>query len=156
MSAELEQPKFEQRGEILIAGLNETYTFETRTNIPAQWNLLMPLAERIPAQRGNAFYGVCWNFQPECGFDYLAGVEVEATKTLPAEFTHLRLTPQTYAVFVHREHVSRLPETLDRIWIWLRDNNREAAEAPSFECYTETFDSNTGLGGVEIWMPVKN
>lgn len=116
----------------------------------------MTLADRIPGQRGSAFYGVCWNFQPECGFDYLAGVEVDAIKALPAEFAHLCLAPQNYAVFVHRDHVSGLPQTLDGIWTWLRENNREAAEAPSFECYTEAFDSSTGLGGVEIWMPVKN
>lgn len=151
-----EQPRFEQRGEILIAGLNESYTFETRSNIPAQWNLLLPLADRIPDRLGSAFYGVCWNFQPECGFDYLAGVEVDTINALPAEFTHLCLAQQNYAVFIHREHVSSLPETLDRVWMWLRENNREPAEAPSFECYTETFDSKTGLGGVEIWMPIAN
>ena len=156
MSAALEQPRFEQRGEILIAGLNESYIFETRSNIPSQWNRLMPLVGRISGKQGSVFYGVCWNFQLECGFDYLAGVEVGAMNALPAGLSHLRLAPQNYAVFFHREHVSSLPETLDAIWIWLRENNREAAEAPSFECYTEAFDSNTGLGGVEIWMPVKN
>ena len=99
MSAALEQPRFEQRGEILIAGLNESYIFETRSNIPSQWNRLMPLVGRISGKQGSVFYGVCWNFQPECGFDYLAGVEVGAMNALPAVLSHLRLAPQNYAVF---------------------------------------------------------
>ncbi len=156
MAIGIGQPEFQQRGEILIAGLNESYTFETRSNIPAQWNRLMSLVDGISDRRGSDFYGVCWNFQPACGFDYLAGVEVDAIEALPAALTHLRLPPQHYAVFIHREHVSKLPEAFDAVWTWLQENNYEVADAPSFECYTDAFGPNTGLGGVEIWMPVKN
>ena len=32
----------------------------------------------------------------------------------------------------------------------------EAADASNFERYTEAFDPRTGLGGVEIWIPLKS
>lgn len=31
----------------------------------------------------------------------------------------------------------------------------ERADAPDFELYGENFDSVTGNGGLEIWIPVK-
>ena len=31
----------------------------------------------------------------------------------------------------------------------------EALDAPDFERYGEEFDARTGMGGVEIWLPVK-
>jgi AraC family transcriptional regulator len=31
----------------------------------------------------------------------------------------------------------------------------KAADAPMFERYDETFDPRTGLGGVELWVPIK-
>jgi AraC family transcriptional regulator len=29
------------------------------------------------------------------------------------------------------------------------------ADGPVFELYLETFDPQTGMGGIEIWIPIK-
>jgi AraC family transcriptional regulator len=92
-------PRFVDGKELLIAGLNATYTFETRVNIPLQWQRFAPPVGKIS-------YGVCWNYKPGCGFDYLSGIEVSDLSALPADFSHIRLPAQRYAVFTHNKHVS--------------------------------------------------
>jgi AraC family transcriptional regulator len=155
-SYQLESPRFEQGREMLIAGFNATYTFETRVNIPKQWERFAPHIGKVPGQVGKSSYGVCWNFKPGCGFDYLTGVEVGDSSKLPADFSQIRISPQRYAVFTHRKHFSSIPKTIEAIWNkWLPNSGYTPAESPSFERYTEEYDPKTGTGGTEIWVPIK-
>lgn len=152
----LELPRFEDGPALKIAGLNEHYTFETRVNIPAQWGKFCSHIGKVPGQTGAATYGVSWNCQPQCSFDYLSGVEVSGTPPLPAGFTQLDIAARRYAVFTHVGHVSKLPETIDTIWRkWAPDSGLQTAVAPEFERYTPEFNAETGLGGMEIWIPLK-
>jgi AraC family transcriptional regulator len=153
----LEPPRFENGRDMLIAGLNETYTFETRRNIPAQWQRFMRHLGKIPGQAGKTSYGVCWNYKPGRGFDYLSGVEVDDGAKLPEELSQIRIPGGRYAVFTHRKHVSTIADTLDAIWKkWLPNSGHEAADTPSFERYGESFDPQSGTGGFEIWLPLKS
>jgi AraC family transcriptional regulator len=155
-SFRLDPPRFENGRELLIAGINVRYTFETRVQIPAQWERFAPLLGKVPGQIGKTAYGVCWNYQPGRGFDYLCGVEVSSAAGLPADFSHVRLPAQRYAVFIHSKHVSLIPNTLDAIWRkWLPNSGYQAAETPSFERYSEDYNAQTGMGGTEIWVPIK-
>jgi AraC family transcriptional regulator len=59
-------------------------------------------------------------------------------------------------VFTHSEHISTIRRTVGTIWNhWLPKSGMKAADAPNFERYDETFDSVTGNGGLEIWVPVR-
>jgi AraC family transcriptional regulator len=137
--------------------LNETYTFETRSNIPAQWAHFAPHLGKVPGQFGTASYGVCWNYKPGCGFDYLSGVEVSDVSNLPDGYRKVRIPAGRYAVFTHRQHVSTIASTIDAIWTkWLPNSGYQAAETPAFERYDEAFDPKSGMGGFEIWVPVKS
>jgi len=150
------EPRFQQGREMLIAGFNATYTFETRVNIPKQWERFAPHIGKVPGQVGKSSYGVCWNFKPGCGFDYLTGVEVGDSPKLPADFSQIRISPQRYAAFAHRKHFSAIPKTIEAIWNkWLPNSGYTPAESPSFERYTEEYDPKTGTGGTEIWVPIK-
>ncbi len=152
----LEPPRFETRKETLVAGPNATYTFETRVNIPKQWDNFVPQLGKVPGQVGRDSYGVSWNYQPGKGFDYLTGVEVRDASKLPKEYSEVRLPAGRYAVFTHRKHVSAIPETLDAIWTkWLPNSGLQAADAPCFERYTAAFDPKTGSGGIELWVALK-
>jgi len=138
-----------------IAGLNVRYTMESRIEIPQQWEKFVPRAASLPAVRGSCFYGVCWNTDNECRFDYLTGLEVTDSNTLPAEFTKLKLVGRKYAVFAHTDHVSRIPQTIDLIWTkWVNNCGLQIAKAPCFERYTSEFNPGTGMGGMEIWIPL--
>lgn len=103
------------------------------TASPHSGNAWHPNGE-VPAQVGQAHYGLC--FHTSNGIDY----------NLPA---------QTYAVFPHREHVSKPRNTVDAIWhTWLPASDRQvtqatAAAAAFFERYGAHFDPRTGLGTIK-------
>ena len=87
---------------------------------------------------------------------YMTGVEVADFSNVPAGFTRLRVAAQRYAVFTHRQHSSEIRRTWYTIWnMWLPESGIEALDVPDFERYGEEFDGRTGLGGLEIGIPVK-
>jgi AraC family transcriptional regulator len=148
--------QLENTGDRFIAGLNNTYDADSRKNIPAQWGRFAPHIGKVPGQIGMATYGVCWNFRPDCIFDYLSGVEVAESAKLPPDFTRVALSAGRYAVVTHEGHVSALPQTIAKIWTqWIPDSSLKTAKAPCFERYTEKFDPHSGLGSVEIWIPLE-
>ena len=147
---------------LLIAGLSVRYAFDedaglpTRAGIPGQWQKFSAYLGKIPGQVGSTAYGVCSAFDSEGCFDYLCGVEIRDAAGLPPELARLRLPAQRYAVFAHRDHISSISRTWDAIMSqWLPKSGIEALNAPQFEKYTEAFDPRTGLGGLEIWIPIR-
>ncbi|MBM4261171.1 MAG: hypothetical protein FJ145_06970 [Deltaproteobacteria bacterium] len=149
-------PRFEQGRAMSITGLNESYSFESRVKIPVQWERFVQHLGKVPGQVGKNSYGVCWNFSPGKGFDYLTGVEVKEDSKLPTDFRAVRLAAQEYAVFTHSEHVSAIGNTIDKIWnSWVPQSGLKPANAPAFERYTEGFNPQTGMGGMEIWIPLE-
>ncbi len=74
----------------------------------------------------------------------------------PQEFRRLRIPAQSYAVFEHRDHISAIAGTWKAIWEHRpADSGLQALDGPALERYDEKFDGRTGLGGLEIWIPVK-
>jgi AraC family transcriptional regulator len=160
-TVQLEAPRMENGKELLVAGLREHYTGETMKNIHELWMRFGPHIGNIPGQVGRVAYGLCFNAVSPDGMEYMAAVEVSSSGDLPGEFSVATIPAQKYAVFGHREHVSRLYETLDAIHKWLPGSGLEAAgssaETPSFfERYSEEFDPQTGMGGMEVWIPIKS
>jgi len=153
---DLEAPRFEAGRTLLVAGLGGRYTFETNEGIPALWQRFGPQIGHVPNQAGGAAYGVCCNADDAGNFDYIAGVEVASFDDLPAEFARVRIPARRYAVFAHRDHISRIRATHYTIWTrWLPQSGHAFADAPSFERYTADFDPWSGTGLVEIWMPIE-
>lgn len=73
----------------------------------------------------------------------------------PTDFTSVTLTARRYAVFPHTKHVSELPKTIDTIWSkWAPECGLKIANAPCFERYTSEFNGQTGMGGMELWIPL--
>jgi AraC family transcriptional regulator len=154
---ELEPPRFENGRMLLIAGIGERYTFETNHGIPRQWERFQPHLGTIPGQVGRTAYGVCCNGDGAGNFDYVAGVEVSSFDDMPEGFSRVRIPAKRYAVFSHRDHISRIRATVYTIWNkWLPASGHEHADAPDFERYDERFDPRTGTGTVEIWLPVRS
>ena len=150
------EARFEKGGVLLIAGLGARYSCECSVGIPAQWQKFVPHLGNIPGQVGRTAYGVSCNFDDDGNFDYTCGVEVSDFARVPAEWSRVRIPAQEYAVFTHRDHISTIRSTWTTIWNkWLPESGREVAEAPNFELYGEDFNSVTGRGSVEIWLPLK-
>lgn len=153
----LEPPRFKDGKAFLVAGLSERYTSETCAAIPSQWQRFGDYFGKVPGQMGNVAYGVCYNADDNGNLDYLCGVEVSDFSALPAELSRLRISPQRYAVFSHREHVSTIRRTWNTIWNqWLPASGHIPADAPNFERYDGKFDPVSGMGGLEIWLPLKS
>jgi AraC family transcriptional regulator len=159
---QLEAPRFESDKSRLIAGLRSRYTTATMNNMPAQWQRFAPHIGKVPGQVGRLAYGVCLDASDSTeGIEYLTGVEVSSASGLPDEFSVVAIPSQRSAVFLHREHVSRLRGRLDAIsQKWVPKSGHELArdngETPTFfERYTEDFDPCTGMGGIEVWIRIK-
>lgn len=152
----LDAPRFENGGGFLVAGFQQTYTAETRSQIPSQWDRFAPHIGHVPRQVGGNAYGVCYNTQPDCRFDYLTGVEVSTADGLPTDFHSVKIPAGRYAVFTHPGHVSSLPRTIDLIWNqWVPDSSVKIAKTPCFERYTDAFNPQVGVGGMELWIPLE-
>jgi AraC family transcriptional regulator len=161
LAAQLDAPRFEDGKALQIAGLREHYTTATMKNIPELWQRFGPHIGRMPGQVGQVAYGLCFNSMSPAGMNYLAGVEVSNSSGLSGEFTVATIPAQKYAVFSHREHVSKLFETLDAIDKWLLGSGLEVSSATAgapdfFERYSEEFDPRTGMGGMQVWVPIKS
>lgn len=149
-------PRIEMGSAKTIAGLKLRYNDQTRAKIPAQWERFAPHLGKVPGQIGATSYGVCFNNGDHCEFDYLTGVEVGDSAKLPGDFNHVKIPAQRYAVFTHDGHVSSIANTIDAIWSkWLPASGFQPTGTPCFERYDERFDPSTGLGGMEIWVSIR-
>jgi AraC family transcriptional regulator len=153
----LRPPRFETSKPLLVAGIGERYTWESGgPAIPGQWQRFHREVADIPGRVGQVAYGVCCNGDDAGNFDYIAGVEVADYSDLPREFSRVRIPEAKYAVFSHADHISTIRRTVNTIWNhWLPASGLKVADAPNFERYDEKFDSLTGNGGLEIWVPIK-
>jgi AraC family transcriptional regulator len=155
-------PLIESRDALLIAGSQRHYTSQNLSELPSQWESL-PFG-KIPGQRGNAAYGVVFDGREnECDFEYLTGVAVSTFDGLPAEFARMSVPAQKYAIFPHRDHVSKLRNTIDTVvktWLPQAKANGMAATPSAgqpwmIEYYAEDFNPKTGMGTMEVWFPVE-
>jgi len=156
MTDKLASPRFETASAFLVAGVGERITCDNGAIIPGLWQRFSQTVADIPARVGQVAYGVCCNGDDAGNFDYIAGVEVSDYSDLPRRYSRIRIPEQRYAVFTHSDHVSSIRRSINAIWNhWLPASGLKAADAPNFERYGENFDSLTGNGGFEIWVPVK-
>jgi AraC family transcriptional regulator len=155
--AQLQPPRFENGRTLLIAGLGERYDSESCAGIPAQWQRFLPHIGNIPGQVGRAAYGVLCNSDDAGNTEYISGVEVSDFSRIPSDWSRIRIPEQRYAVFTHRDHISAIRRTWFTIFNkWLPESGLQVSGGPEFERYGENFDPQTGMGGFEIWLPIKN
>jgi AraC family transcriptional regulator len=146
---------------ILIAGMRQRFTHETRGGIPALWQRFAAHLGHIPGEKPGATFGIVLS-EPESdrdGFDYEAGVEVKSLNDLPEDLVGLRIPARRHAVFRHAGHVSTVGATCGAIFgTWLPRSGRQLAKGPVqlIERYDlSKFDPRTGQGGLEIWIPLE-
>jgi AraC family transcriptional regulator len=155
LQIDLEPPRIVRGKRLLIAGLSERYSCQSSARVPSQWQRFLPHLGYIAGQLGGTAYGVRCNSDDAGNFDYVCGAEVEHFSGIPSDWRCLRIPEQTYAVFFQRDHISTIRATWNTIWNqWLPNSKYEPLDAPEFERYEENFNSATGTGGFEIWIPV--
>ena len=151
LSVPLEPPRYAELPAMLLVGLAARYRTQTCAGIPALWQRF--LSHVAP---GTVVYGVCCNPDGAGSYDYLCAMQVADFSRVPEGWMCLRVAPRRYAVFRHRGHISTIRATWHTLWHeWLPQSGLQAADAPDFERYDHHFDPATGVGGVEIWLPLK-
>lgn len=161
-NATLPEPAIKEAGPLFIVGMRQRFTHETRGAIPALWQRFVQHIGHIPNEKPQATFGVVLasGEDEENGFDYMAGIGVSSLDDLPEGLSGLRLPRRPYAVFHHSGHVSTIGATCGAVFgTWLPGSGRELAEGPLqlIEVYDSVrFDPRTGLGGLEIWIPLKD
>ncbi|HWY42132.1 MAG TPA: GyrI-like domain-containing protein [Candidatus Sulfotelmatobacter sp.] len=161
-ATQMQSPRIENGRQMLLAGLGGRYNRQTMHTIPQLWERFGPHIGHVPNQSGKVTYGVSYNPQPDHStFDYLAAVEVTKFAGLPTDFVQLTIPPLKYAIFLHTDHISKITETLEKMWkSWLPASGHAPAVASGcpitfFERYDESFNPITGLGTVELWLPIQ-
>jgi len=156
-SVALAPPRFESGRPMLFVGLSERHAFGATHGIPAQWQRFMARYPEIPDKAQPIPVGVSADMDEDGNFDYLCAAEVSRFSATPRGLVERRVPAQSYAVFTHRDHVATIGGAYAEIWNhWLPDRGRIAADGASLERHLETFDPKTGLGGVEIWIPIED
>ena len=154
----LPKPVLQEKGPYLFAGIREFQRFVDRAAIPEQWQRFVPHVGVTPGQLGRSAYGVCLSSPvSEDGFDYLSAVQVKSLDRIPEGLSGVRIDRRRYARFAHEGHVSTIGATCAAIFeTWQPPAGVVFQHDPMFlvEHYDETFDGATGLGGMEVWVPI--
>jgi AraC family transcriptional regulator len=158
---QLEKPTFKDGESFIVAGLRHRFDGHTVKDIPALWQRMGPYFDSLPEQVGRSAYGLVIDLSDSRQFDYVAGIEVSSAVNLPNELISISIPAQHYAAFPHREHVTKLKDTMTAVWReWLPSSGyqlrRDSTDSPGMiEYYGPKFDPKTGIGDVEVWVPVK-
>jgi len=148
-------PRIVKSEALRLVGLAARYQ-ATNAGIPAQWGRFAPYIGKIRGQLGGDTFGVMYEHDETGAFTYLTAVAVKEFPARGEGLTQLALPARAYAVWPHREHVSSVAATCQRIFEHgLSAARLEPERAPMFERYGAEFDPRTGNGGFEIWVPVK-
>ncbi|EQA46402.1 GyrI-like small molecule binding domain protein [Leptospira broomii serovar Hurstbridge str. 5399] len=152
----MDSPRFETLKPRIFAGLVERYDCQSPGGIPDQWQRFAPYLGNIPGQVGDAAYGINFNFDKDGNFEHMSGVEVNDLSNIPKGLNTLRIPAQRYAVFIHKDHIAGIRASFVAIWNkLLPESGVKAVEGPNFERYGLEFNPKTGLGGLEIWIPIE-
>lgn len=146
------KPDTRDRKAFRVVGLSAQCSFDDTSAIPGLWQSFNLRESDVAGAVDGAAYGVCCDADEAGQFRYVAGVEAPG-KTEGMDYVDI---PEArYAVFTHTGHISDLPKTVYTIWNkTLPDLGLEPQKAPDFERYDKRFDSETGRGTVEIWIPI--
>ena len=89
-------------------------------------------------------------------FEYLCGFAIADGRDLAPDFRAVRIPARRHLVFRHEGHVSAIGATWNAVMnVWLPASAYRMAHAPSFERCPPSFDPHTGMGGIDICVPVE-
>lgn len=137
-----------------MAGSRQFHSHQDASRtIPAQWIAFNNGPAALSRIGSHSFGGICQ--ANETGFEYMCAHEVSTYEGLPASVGRMRVPDQQYAVFTHRGHISSIKDTWQTAMSWIPNAQWVDGETPSFELYDERYDPATGIGIVELWIPIK-
>jgi predicted transcriptional regulator YdeE len=150
-----------------MAGLHRSHRLprdrqDAYRDVAAQWRAFVSIARDLPHLPPHRGYGIglCMA-DGATALDYFCGFVVAGRDRVPAPLTALAIAPLHCAVFPHHDHVSHLRATIELIFATVLpmagiEPANDVAGAPEFiQRYSDSFDPATGLGGIEVLVPIK-
>jgi AraC family transcriptional regulator len=121
------------------------------------WQSFMSRAHLIDAARQMIPIGLSRSSGDPDVVDYACAIETDQARNFPKGMVRIGLPARTYAVFEHTGHVSAIAATYTAIWdAWsVAEQLPIEAYGLCIERHKPTFNPMTGLGGIEIWMPLQ-
>jgi AraC family transcriptional regulator len=148
-------PRIEKLGALTVVGLSRQQSLANTPAIPGQWREFMTMYGAIDNKAEPIPVSVTTDMDGEGNFSYLTGVIVSSAGSPPKGLVVRNVPAQTYAVFAHSGHVSEIGKTYAAIWDqWVPQSGKVVSDGPWLEKHLPTFNPLTGLGGIEIWIPV--
>lgn len=149
------EPRIEKLGALTVVGLTRRQNLANAQAIPGQWQQFMTRYEEIDNKAEEIPVSVTTDMDGDGNFSYLTGVVVTSAGAPPKGLVVQHIPPQTYAVFTHSGHTSEIPKTYAAIWDqWVPQSGKVVSDGPWLEKHLPTFNPRTGLGGIEIWIPL--
>lgn len=154
------EPSIVGKPAFCVVGIVGHFAPVTTTRIPELWAHFVPRIGGLTNRRGLHTLGVCVEAvagtDEEVAFSYVAGVEVDRIGEVPDGMVAITVPENTYAVFTHVGHISRIGDTVKQAWgRWLPASRYRPVTAPDFELYDpERWNPATGEGEVDLYFPV--
>ena len=149
------EPRIEKLGSRTMVGLARRQSLANTQEIPGQWQQFMTHYESIENKVEPISVSVTTDMDSDGNFSYLTGVGVSSAGAPPKGLVAPSVPAQTYAAFTHSGHVSEIGKTYAAVWDqWVPQSGKVVSDGPWLEKHLPTFNPRTGLGGIEIWIPV--
>ncbi len=156
-SIDITAPQIVDSDEFVVARLRKYYECEKWPSIPAQWQKFQPYLDGIRNRTDDSAYGICADCDHHSGFNYICAVKISEPENLNPNLTVFQVPKQKYAVFTHPGHISNIGCTWNSIYSkWQPNSNYEILNTLSFEFYDQHYNTNSGQGDVQIWVPVES
>ena len=148
------EPRIEQHSALHLVGTICDYAFadgDMLRALPMQWAAFGPKIPSPPSGGEPVSFGVALAAEDPGCFRYMTAYPVEPGVKPPPGMSLVTVPAGSYLVFPHHGHVSTLNETVSAACA----GRRPAKGLPSFlEYYGPKFDPATGLGDIEVWLPL--
>ena len=148
-------PRLEEGAAMLLVGLRQEHRFANAPlQIPAQWDAFRRRRPIEGEVEGVTYGAMCATYLEREAFEYMTAVEVSSFDGVPAELGRMRVPSALYLVFEHAGHITSIQSTWAAVHRYLPSCGYRLANTPDFERYDARYDANTGMGVVEIWVPI--
>ena len=148
------EPRIEQHPALRLVGTICDYAFadgDMLRALPMQWAAFGPSIPMPPEGGEPTSFGVALSTDDPGCFRYMTAYPLAPGDALPARLSLLTVPAGAYLVFPHEGHVSTFNKTVSAACA----GRRPAKGFPSFlEYYGPGFDPETGLGDMEVWLPL--
>jgi AraC family transcriptional regulator len=160
------EPQIVDKAAWTIVGLETPFIhgLSPETNAPQVigplWEAFCHRSAEVSGRLGKEMYGIIYGRpEQERGhrdeLQYIAGVAVGPTHTVPPGMSRREIAAGTFAVFVHRGPIHKISATCREIYrVWLPQSAWKHAEIADVELYDGRFDCDSETSEMEYWISV--